>query len=525
MIGLITLTAAVTSLLVSLQLPKLYTTYAIGLVSPKQLIPPSGGVNVSDPNQIPSIDQLVETYVGLINTDPVRRQLVKDGIPRDPDTLRFSLAASRQPNTTLIVISVYDEDPNVALAIARDVIPAFNSALGDLQAKVGSSSSSKLESLVPWEVPTKAPPTPVAPDIPKNVLLAAVGALVLSLALAYALERVDNTVKRDSDVRLKLGVALLGSTILHVAEGADEGAVELVAARHTSDPLAEEYRALRTNIMYARASQSLKTIVVTSTRPGEGKTTTSSNLAVTLAQAGLRVVLVDADFRRPDLHRVFKRPVNIGLGNLIMGDRPVDDLIVESGLPNLHVVCSGPTPPNPSELLVSNGMKRVIDQLKKRFDMVIFDTPPVGAVTDATVLAAQADGAILVVERGGTSVPAILRTIETIKSINVNLLGVVLNKARAADAADYSYYYDAEARGLLPRQAQPVTPASTAEPEWPREAVVVKKPRRAAARRVPSVKPSNGSVPEATDAPTEATQGATGASPLATTIRPGDTEE
>jgi succinoglycan biosynthesis transport protein ExoP len=461
MIALITVTAAVTAGLASLQQPKVYVTGAVGLVSPKQLIPPGAGVN--DANQVPSIDQLVETYVGLINTEPVRQRLIADGIPRTDGQLRSSITAFHQPSTTLINVTVSDQDPAVALATARDVIPAFNSSLTELQTKVGARQSAQLDSLVPWELPASAPTTPVSPNIPRTILLATAAALVLSLALAIGFERLDNTIKQDTDVRIKLGANLLGSIIQHPTGDLDEpGLVEMITARYMNDPLAEQYRALRTNVMYARAAHNLRSLLVTSTRPGEGKTTTACNLAIVLAQAGTRVILVDADFRRPALNQVFQRPRNIGLGNLILGEEPSPLLISPTTVTNLRIVCSGPTPPNPSELLGSVSMGRVMEKLQEEAEMVIIDSPPVGAVTDATVLGSLVDGALVVVERGGTSVAAIHRTLETLEAVEVNILGIVLNKMRAADAVEYYDYYYGKRPPRGARAAAAAAPESSA---------------------------------------------------------------
>jgi len=218
----------------------------------------------------------------------------------------------------------------------------------------------------------------------------------------------------------------------------------LVTSTHPKEPIAEAYKAIRTNLLFSLGEgQTLSTLVVTSTTPGEGKTSTACNLAVTLAQAGRRVILVDADFRRPKLHEVFGVGRNLGLGNLILRDRPEGDLITQTPVPNLLLLCSGPTPPNPSELLGSAVFNRIVEQLKAQCDVVVFDTPPVGAVTDATVLAARADGVLVVVDASRTAVSAILRTRDTLRSVNAKILGVVLNKARTSTGSEYYYYEEA----------------------------------------------------------------------------------
>ncbi|MEA2645333.1 MAG: tyrosine-protein kinase [Chloroflexota bacterium] len=438
LVVLIVVTCALTSVLVSYQLPKAYATTATGLVSPKQLLP--GGT--PDATQAPNIDQLVETYVGLINTDPVRSRLVKDGIPRSTDQLKGAITAARAPSSTLIKITIVDSEPGVAQAIARDIIPAFNASLDDLQTKVGVDSKSRLDALVLWEVPATAPTTPITPNIPRNVELAVAASLVGAILLAFLIERLDSTVKTEADLREKTGLTVLGSVIERPAGDLDpDQGIETVVVTHPTDPLAEQYRAIRTNVLFSRVDSELRTLIVTSPSPGEGKTTTASNLAVVLAQAGNNVILVDADFRRPAIHSVFGVNSDVGLGNLILGDKTEDEVLQSTKVPRLRVVCTGVTPANPSELLGSSSMQRALERLNAKADVVILDTPPVTAVTDATVLSALVDGVVVVVERGGTSFASLTRSIETMQGVGARIIGLVLNKARAEAGVGYYYYY------------------------------------------------------------------------------------
>ena len=441
LILLVTLTCAVTAGVASLQLPKLYASNTTAVASPKQVIPSAG---VNNPNQLPNLDQVVDTYAGLINSEPVRQRLIQSGVPRSSEQLSGEILVARKANTTLIQIRISDNDPGVAFLIARNIIPAFNDALDELQSSVrgGTAPTARLDSLIPWELPSAAPRAPYSPDIPRNVIIALAAGLVLATALAFLIERIDDTVKTEGDVQLRLGLPLLGTVVRRVQTADEEvdDPVEVVAASHMGDTLAEQYRAIRTNVMFSRVDRPVQTIVVTSTLPGEGKTTTATNLAMVMAQAGFSTILVDADFRRPSLHRLFDRRPNLGLGNLILDDRPSEQLIQATTIPMLRLVCSGPTPPNPSELLGSVSMQRVLARLSSMADIVILDTPPVSAVTDATVLATLCGGVIMVVEQRRTGVPAVAKSIETLHSLGANILGVVLNKCRAKDI--WSYYYD-----------------------------------------------------------------------------------
>ena len=454
LIALFLLIAGLTAAAVSYELPRVYQTTTTALVNPKQILLPG-----TDAGSSLSTDQLVETYVQLINATPVQQKLIADGIPRSADELAREMQVRSRGTTTLIDIVINDRDPQVAQRIAEDIVPAFNSSLLEFQSKVAGAGTRtpQLEALVPWQVPAAAPTAPVSPKPLLNIALALAAGLVLGVGLAFMLEYLDNTIKTEADVRLKLDLPLLGPVLFKGRKtlGRKES-LALVTETHPTDPVSEGYRAIRTNLMFTAIDRPLKTLVVTSAAPGEGKTSTAVNLAVTMAQNGSRVVLVDADFRRPALHRVFQRTENRGLGDVIIGTATLSELLLPTGTPNLRLLCSGPTPPNPSELLGSSRMRQVVEELAKQSETIIIDSPPVGAVTDATVLGARADGVILVVERGRTEVAAVSRARDKLIGVGANLLGVVLNKVRASEAAEYYYYryYTTPEKGKKPRRVK-----------------------------------------------------------------------
>jgi capsular exopolysaccharide synthesis family protein len=434
----VSLVCAATATLVSYQLPKSYSSTAEALVSPKQVVNSSA---ITDSAQLPNVDQLVLTYTSLVDTAPVRQGLVDAGVPRSADQLRGHLVATRVPNTTLISVTATDSDPQVALLEAKLVTTEVNKSLSELQARVPESNqNSHLDALVPWEVPTQPAATPISPNIPLNTVIAVVVGLLLAGGLAFLFESLDATIKTDADVRLKLGLPLLGLIVdrpIEKSQGAAGAELGVISAAGGTGPFSEQFRSLRTNIMFSRVDQKLTTIVMTSTLPGEGKTTTACNLAVVMAQAGYKVVLIDADLRRPALQRVFRRQGNEGVGNLVLGEGSLSRFVLETEVPNLRVLCSGPIPPNPSELLGSATMQSIIAKVKSTADLLIFDTPPIGAFTDATVLGATVDAVVLVVERGRTPIRDIRLSIETLAGVGVTPLGVVLNRAQV----DPDYYY------------------------------------------------------------------------------------
>lgn len=227
-----------------------------------------------------------------------------------------------------------------------------------------------------------------------------------------------------------------------------ERGIDLLPHFDTRSPISESYRAFRTSLLLASAS-SPKVIVITSTFAREGKTTTSVNLATVLAQMGKPVLLIDADLRRPRLQKVFRGKLNLGLVNYLAANIPLEDVIQETQVPNLHVVLSGPTPPNPSELLASDRMKHLIHEVRSKFAFVIFDSPPVMAVTDSIVLAASADGVVLCVHGGQTPRELVQRAAERLRQSKIPVLGAILNNL---DLQQYGYsfkrsyydYYDTE---------------------------------------------------------------------------------
>ncbi len=212
--------------------------------------------------------------------------------------------------------------------------------------------------------------------------------------------------------------------------------------KHPRSIIAEAYRILRTNIQFSAIDKPLKSIVVSSPNPMEGKSVTIANLAVVMAQAGARVVIVDSDLRRPVIHKIFNLPNTEGLTSVLLQDRPLADGYLQSTeVENLQVLTTGPLPPNPSELLSSQKMTDLIENLKEEADVVLLDSPPSLPVTDAAVLSSKTDGTLLVTDAGTTRRGAARRAKEDLMRVGANILGVVLNKFSVRGASSYYYYY------------------------------------------------------------------------------------
>lgn len=216
-------------------------------------------------------------------------------------------------------------------------------------------------------------------------------------------------------------------------------AVSLITIADKSSPIAEQYRTIRTNIQFASADRKIQTIVVTSSGPSEGKSTTAANIAVVFANSGQRVLLVDADMRKPTIHKTFGLTNEVGLSKVLSSNNSVLEMSRPSMVDNLSILTSGPKPPNPSELLGSTRMNQVIEEARHLYDVIIFDMPPVVTVTDAQIMASKADGTLLVVRENVTRKDALTKAKDLLEMVQARVLGVVYNGTK--DVKDQSYYY------------------------------------------------------------------------------------
>lgn len=214
----------------------------------------------------------------------------------------------------------------------------------------------------------------------------------------------------------------------------------LISMSSPKSPIAEQFRTIRTNIQFTSVDEEVKTIIVTSAGPAEGKSTTTANLAVVFAQQGKRVLLIDADLRKPTVHYTFRKENHVGLSNVLTRQATLDEAVQTTSQDNLYVLPSGPIPPNPSELLGSKGMQSMLQLAKNEYDVIILDSPPVLVVTDAQVLSNITDGVVLVVSAGKTEVESAKKAKELLDSAKAKILGVVLNNKKVQDSQYYYYY-------------------------------------------------------------------------------------
>jgi exopolysaccharide transport family protein len=321
----------------------------------------------------------------------------------------------------------------------------------------------------------RVPTAPVEPNIPRNLLFALVLGITSGVGLAFLLENMDNTVRTTEQAQFISGLPSLGMIPLgsKAAAGASSSkqlvlasskeAVEIVTQARPQSQMAESYRALRTSLLLSSLGAPPKVIMVTSARPQEGKTTTAINSAIVLAQKGVRVLLVDADLRRPSVHKTLGMGPRSGLSNVLTGSATLQQTITVSPvLPNLYVLPAGTPPPNPAELLASTNMKQVLDELREQFDHVVVDTPPTLSVTDAVVLSPRVDAIVLVIRSGQTTKQALRRARDILMQVNAHVTGVLLN---AVDLRSPDYYYYYEYQGKYTQYYQ--EDASEAHPDEP----------------------------------------------------------
>jgi succinoglycan biosynthesis transport protein ExoP len=323
----------------------------------------------------------------------------------------------------------------------------------------------------------RAPSGPIEPNIPRNLLFAFVLGSATGVGLAFLLEGIDNTIRSTEQAQMISGLAPLGMIPLG-SKSAREGpnpkrlviasskeAVELVTQVRPQSQMAESYRALRTSLLLSNLGSPPKVIMITSALPQEGKTTTSINCAVVLAQKGVRVLLIDADLRRPSIHKTLGMGPRSGLSNVLTGSTTLEQAIARTTiLPNLHVLPAGTPPPNPAELLASANMRDVLAELRQQYDHVVVDTPPSLSVTDAVVLSPRADAVVLVIRSGQTTKQALRRSRDILAQVNAKVVGVLLN-AVDLSSPDYYYYYEYQGKYAQYYRSEETSRESDAEDE------------------------------------------------------------
>jgi len=316
--------------------------------------------------------------------------------------------------------------------------------------------------------PGKVADAPTSPNIKLDTLLGFVGGFILGVAAAFVLDFLDDSIKNRNDLEAATDDAPILAMIPYYADWKNRGEAHLVSLEQPTSPTAEAYRGLRTAVQFAGLENQIRGLQITSPRSQDGKTTASTNLAVALARAGMRVVLVDCDLRRPRVHEFFRLPNDRGFTSVLLGDVELENALQKvDGIPYLRFLASGPIPPNPSELLAGRRAGELIESLKGAADIVVVDTPPVLPVSDALVVSDLMDAVIMVVTAGSTTKSEAHRAYELLQQVEAPVIGTVLNSraGQSPYASGYGYGY---ASSYTSKTA--TTPASDKVPGTPSSA-------------------------------------------------------
>jgi capsular exopolysaccharide synthesis family protein len=370
-----------------------------------------------------------------------QRTIDKLGLDMSANSLQGKVKATVKPDTVLIDVSVLDSSPVRSRDIANALSDEFVVMARELETPESGASP---DSRVVVEQRASIPANPVVPKKARNIGIGLGLGLVLGVGLALVRDLLDNTVKDREALEELTGAGVVGSIPLD-KERRKSAAISF---DQQNSAIAEAFRKLRTNLQFLAVDNPPRVIVVTSSTPSEGKSTTSINIALALAEAEHNVVLVDGDMRRPTIHKYLDLVGVVGLSTVLSGQATIDEALQKSRFPGLTVLTAGAVPPNPSELVGSLAAKKVLSNLRQEFDYVIVDSSPLLAVTDAAILAANSDGVLMMTRFGQTKRDQLMHAISSLRDVGAVVLGAVftMTPTRSSSAYSYSYSYQTEDR-------------------------------------------------------------------------------
>lgn len=378
--------------------------------------------------------QQVTSYTQLVSAPGVLGPVIDDlGLDTRADALALRVSADSPLNTSLINIVVTDENPAIAAAIANEVAVQFKDVIGELETPSGGGDSAVKVSIVRDAV---APEAPSSPNKKLNLAFGLLVGLALGVGIAILREVLDTRVRSDADVARVTDTSVIG--IIPNDPEAPQHPLIVQSSPHSQR--SEAFRRLRTNLQFLDIADRPQSIVITSSLPGEGKSTTSINVAITLADAGTRVALIDADLRRPSVAKYMGLEGKVGLTTVLIGRASVEDVIQPWGNGYLHVLPAGQVPPNPSELLGSLAMAHLLEKLTSQYDVVIIDTAPLLPVTDAAILSKLTGGALLVVGADKLHRNQLAESVGALETVGARILGIVVNRQKRKQSDQYAYY-------------------------------------------------------------------------------------
>ncbi|UJL31478.1 polysaccharide biosynthesis tyrosine autokinase [Mycolicibacterium vanbaalenii] len=435
-----TVIAILAALLISLLTTPLYQA------STRLFVSTSGGSSLAETYQGNRFSQeRVKSYAELIMGETLAQRTVdKLGLGMSAQELQSKVTASAKLDTVLINVTILDESPVRARDIANTLSDEFVAMVRELETPEEGASP---DARVVVEQRASIPSNPVVPKTSRNVAIGLLFGLILGIGLAVLRDMLDNTVKDKETLEAITHTGTVGSIPL------DKNRRSQPAITFESDntSIAEAFRKLRTNLQFLSVDNPPRVIVVTSSMPHEGKSTTAINIALALAEAEHSVVLVDGDMRRPTLNKYLDMVGPVGFSTVLSGGVELSEALQKTRFPGLTVLTSGAIPPNPSELLGSLAAKKLLSELRSQFDYVVVDSTPLLAVTDAAILAAGADGVLLIARYGHTKRDQLMHAVDSLNSVGAPLLGAVFSMTPSRGSGySYSYGYYGE-YGVQPK--------------------------------------------------------------------------
>ncbi|MGY4712346.1 polysaccharide biosynthesis tyrosine autokinase [Mycolicibacterium sp. CBM1] len=405
--------------------------------STRLFVSTNSGSSLSDLYQGNRLSQeRVLSYTELLMGETLaQRTIDKLDLDMSAEQLKEKVKATAKPDTVLIDVAVLDPSPVRARDIANALSDEFVVLVGELETppKPGVQPDAR----VVVEQRASIPKAPVVPNRRRNIALGLAAGLMLGVGLAILRDRLDNTVKDRENLEEITGVGVVGSIPLDK----DRRKEPAISFENDNSSIAEAFRKLRTNLQFLAVDNPPRVILVTSSAPNEGKSTTAINIALALAEAEHNVVLVDGDMRRPSVDRYLGLVGTVGFSTVLSGGAALSEVLQPTKFSRLTALTSGATPPNPSELLGSLAAKNVLAELRQKFDYVIVDSSPLLAVTDGAILAANADGALVMARFGHTKRELLAHAIGSLRDVGATVLGAVFTMAPARGGSSYSYNY------------------------------------------------------------------------------------
>lgn len=426
----------------------------------------------------------VNSYVELLSSDSLAQMIVDDTkIDLTPAQVATKITATAQPETVILTATVTDSQPDRSLQIAESVGREFGTMIDQLE-NAGSEGTPKVKLNV-----TSGPalnPVPVAPKTTMMIALGFVVGLTLGVIAAILREVMDKTIRSAEDLRTISDVPVLGT----IGYDRNSKKAPLIVDSNARSVRAEAYRQIRTNLQFIDATKPVGVFVLTSSMPDEGKTTTAVNLAIAFADYGKRVLLIEADLRRPKVADYLDIERSVGLSNVLVGQVAVDDVLQPWGRGRLTVLPSGTLPPNPSELLGNPAMSDLVARLRRSYEIIIIDAPPVLPVTDAAVMSRLADGVVVIVRFGKTTRNQLAASLRSLDAVDARVLGTVMTATPAKATTAYTGYVYKEPKKSRKNRADPdfeVDPADwEPQPEGDLDGAAASKDARHRTRLGPS---------------------------------------